>query len=74
MSKTKKPIVSDLVHYVAPAGAHCAALVIGIDDESTVNLSVTFDGPAYGAGPQRVASVSYSEDPQPHTWHWPERA
>lgn len=77
MSKPKKPIVSDLVHYTSTAGilgVHCAAIVIGVSGEHTVNLAVFRDGPAYGAGPMQVTDVPYSEDPQPHTWHWPERA
>ena len=74
MSKSKKPIVSDPVQYVSPAGAACAALVIGVVNEHTVNLAVFYDGSAYGAGPHYTPSVSYSEEPQSHTWHWPERA
>lgn len=74
MSKTKKPIVSDPVQYVASTGAVCAALVIGVVDGSMVNLSVFMDAPAYGAGPLCLTAVPYSEEPQPHTWHWPERA
>lgn len=74
MSKSKKPIVSDLVQYVSPAGAHCAAIVIGVTDEHTVNLAVFYDGLAYGAGPQRVVDVLFSDESTPQTWHWPERA
>lgn len=73
MSK-ERVTIGRTVHYVAPAGAHCAALAIGIVDEHTVNLAVFYDGPAYGAGPHQVPSVPYSDEPQPHTWHWPEKA
>lgn len=76
MSK-KKVAVSDTVHYAGGPYEPCrAALVIGIADaeKGTVHLSVFRDGAAYGAGPIQATSVPYSEDPQPHTWHWPEKA
>lgn len=74
MSKAKKPIVSDPVQYVSAAGTTCAALVIGMVDDRTVNLAVFYDGLAYGAGPHQVMGISFSEEPTPYTWHWPERA
>ena len=78
MSKSKRPIVGDIVHYTSTAGVlgvHNAALVIGMPDEGTsINLAVFSDGVFYGAGPQYKPAVPYSEEPQPHTWHWPERA
>ena len=75
MSKAKKPVVGDVVHYVGTAGGHRAAIVIGIDDADAglVNLAVFNDGSAYGAGPVQATAVFYDEDAQPHTWHWIER-
>ncbi len=78
MSKTKAMdglTVGRVVHYVTPS-AHCAALVIGVVDADTgvVNLAVFQDGLAYGAGPIQATAVPYAEDPQPHTWHWIEKA
>lgn len=77
MSKAKvKPTVGDTVHYTGgPYEPHRAAMVIGVvdADAGTVHLAVFRDGTAFGAGPIQVTSVPYSEDPQPHTWHWIEK-
>jgi len=72
MSKAK-PFVSAPVQYVSPKGGYRAALIIGIVDGTTVNLAVFNDGAEWGAGPLHVPSVEYSDEPQPHTWHWPEK-
>lgn len=75
MSKAKKPVVGDTVHYVAP-GAHRAAIVIGIVDAEgdPVNLAVFADGSAWGAGPYQSLGVFYDEELEQGTWHWPEKA
>jgi hypothetical protein len=75
MSK-KKAAIGDIVHYTGGlAEPHRAALVIGIADADAgrVHLAIFRDGAAYGAGPIQATSVGYAEDPQPHSWHWPEK-
>jgi len=73
-----------IVHYVLPdgrsQGQHRPAIIVrvwGQVDPYPINLHVFYDGtndyPA-GNGEMWKTSVPYSEDPQPGTWHWIERA
>ena len=69
-----------VVHYVAPNGAHLAAIVTRLWGASgVVNLNVQFPGDgdngAYDSSPvERRTSVVFSADPKPNTWHWIEKA
>ncbi len=52
------------------AGEHCPAMVVAIDNGTTVNLKVFLDGnDDYWAG-----SRDFSADMTPGTWHWLEKA
>jgi hypothetical protein len=76
-----------IVHFVLgdgpSAGQHRPAIVVRVwnpkatelSSRGTIQLQVFTDGSNDGL--QNVewrTSVGYSEDPQPYTWHWPERA
>lgn len=76
-----------IVHYVLDtgrnAGEHRPAIIVKIWNAATgyCNLLVFLDGgnddetAPYPAPLMRWAtSVNYSEDPQPRTWHWIEKA
>lgn len=73
------------MHFVMPNGQHRPAVVVQVWNKDTgcSNLQVftdgTNDGPVFGDGnglcnAYWATSVLYSEDPQPRTWHWIERA
>jgi hypothetical protein len=81
-----KPTIGRIVHFVQkkPAGygegvVHLPAIVVAVWGESCVNLKVFTDGGNSDedqmAPVKWVTSVSLdsSENPQPQTWHWPER-
>lgn len=76
-----------IVHYVLPegphAGEHRPAIIVKVWNHTTgyVNLKVFLDGsnddPAGRTQPhwqEWQTSVLYSEEPQPRTWHWIEKA
>lgn len=72
-----------IVHYVLPdgnhAGEHRPAIIVKVWNQTGgyVNLMVFVDGtndyPHY-SGPVWATSIGYSEDKEPRTWHWIERA
>ncbi len=80
--------VGRIVHFVMPDGDHRPAIVVRTWGGDCVQLQVFLDGtndltPAENGGISReiaerglmwATSVPYSEQPQPRTWHWPERA
>ncbi len=69
-----------IVHYVMPDGQHRPAVVVQVWNKDTgcSNLQVftdgSNDGPDYRKGLFWATSVIYSENKEPSTWHWPERA
>jgi hypothetical protein len=70
-----------MVHYVHERlpGRHVPAVIVKIWDQTTglVNLQLFHDGPddGYADGQSmRVTSRLYSENKEPATWHWIERA
>jgi hypothetical protein len=72
-----------IVHYVLTDGrtevnGHRPAIVVKVwNSDGTANLQVFTDGGNDYIPPEPVVwktSVMYSEDPQPGTWHWIERA
>ena len=75
-----------IVHYVMSegnsVGQHRPAIVVnawgGSPNEGRVNLCVFSDfgndGKQFNNGPFWATSAAYSEDPQPGTWHWIEKA
>lgn len=73
-----------IVHYVLPdgrsKGEHRPAIVVKVWNKEIgyVNLQVftdfSNDGVPYESGQYWATSVNYSEDPQPRTWHWIEKA
>lgn len=75
-----------IVHYVMhdgnSMGQHRPAIVVnawkGVYTDGRVNLQVFTDfgndGKDYESGRYWATSVEYSEDPQPGTWHWIEKA
>ena len=81
-----KPTIGRIVHYVQerPAGyggslVHLPAIIVAVFHNNLVNLQVFTDGtnsdPFNTFQVKRITSVSIdsSENPLPHTWHWPER-
>lgn len=81
-----KPTIGRIVHFVQkkPAGygdalVHLPAIIVSVWGESCVNLQVFTDGT--NSDEQNMAPVKWitsasmdaSENPQPRTWHWPER-
>ena len=81
-----KPTIGRIVHFVQkkPAGygdalVHLPAIITAVWGESCVNLQVFTDGT--NSDEQNMAPVKWvtsssldaSENPQPRTWHWPER-
>jgi hypothetical protein len=79
------PTIGRIVHYVREEGVERPAIIVHVwPDNATphagmVQLQVFNDsdgGPANDglANVTWETSVEHSEDPQPHTWHWPERA
>jgi len=73
-----------IVHYVTSKGKHRPAIIVQVWSKETgcSNLQVFTDGyndfkaESEFAIPQNIAwmtSVSYSEEPLPRTWHFPER-
>jgi hypothetical protein len=74
-----------IVHFVLPNGQHRPAIVVNAwhhvfeyHASGRVNLQVFTDfkndGEEYASGQYWATSVPYSEDPQPGTWHWIEKA
>lgn len=69
-----------MVHYVMPNGKHRPAVVVQVwnHDQGTSNLQVFTDGDNDGGwgegGLYWATSITYSEEPNPGTWHWIERA
>jgi hypothetical protein len=81
-----KPTIGRIVHFVQkkPAGysegtVHLPAIIVAVSGETCVNLQVLTDGSnSDGEGASGVkwitsVSLDISVDPQPRTWHWPER-
>jgi len=78
------------VHFVLPdgphAGEHRPAVIVKVwrrgdgspPADGYSNLVVfmdgTNDGPSFGGCIRWETSVTFSEDPQPRTWHWIEKA
>lgn len=82
-----KPTIGRIVHFVQkkPAGygdalVHLPAIITAVWGETCVNLQVFTDGTnsdEQNMSPVKwvtSASLDDSENPQPRTWHWPERA
>jgi len=79
-----------IVHFVLPDGPHALdhrpAIVVKVwrqgDGTPPANgysnllvfMDGTNDGPGFGGCINWQTSVTYSEDPQPRTWHWIEKA
>lgn len=72
-----------IVHYVLPdgrnPGEHRPAIVVKVwpSSNGSANLMVFVDGTndyADYSGAVWATSVPFSEEPQPRTWHWIERA
>ena len=81
-----KPTIGRIVHFVQkkPAGygdalVHLPAIITAVWGESCVNLQVFTDGTnsdEMNMAPVKwvtSASLDASNEPQPGTWHWPER-
>lgn len=76
--------VGDGVHYVAygtpggeyPEGAHRAAIITEITPDPVLERTSTTVGLAVfnPTGMFFNRQIPYSEDHEPGTWHWPERA
>lgn len=81
-----KPTIGRIVHFVQkkPAGygdgvVHLPAIITAVWGETCVNLQVFTDGT--NSDDQNMAPVKWitsasldtGADPQPRTWHWPER-
>lgn len=74
-----------MVHYVPAEGdpgygkqlgpnSHRAAVVNALEEGDLVRLTV-FADPIYdNCSIWNVNTIPYSEEPQPRTWHWIERA
>jgi hypothetical protein len=84
-----KPTIGRIVHYVQKKPAWCGpgagvlhlpAIIVAVWGWSCINLQVFTDGTNSDEQNMRpvkwVTSVSLdaSENPQAHTWHWPEVA
>ena len=68
-----------VVHYVAYNNRHLAAMVIGCIQELNEADLVVFTNMENAAGKKNFGTqfhqdVKYSENKEPGTWHWPERA
>lgn len=81
-----KPSIGRIVHFVQkkPAGygegvVHLAAIIVAVWGEACVNLQVFTDGTnsdVHHTSPvkwETSVTLDASENPQPRTWHWPER-
>lgn len=83
-----KPTIGRIVHYVQKKSevfgggiVHLPAIIVAVWGDACVNLQVFTDGSNSELDPnsfQNVkwvtsASLDTSENPQPRTWHWPER-
>jgi len=81
-----KPTIGRIVHFVQqkPVGygevlVHLPAIITSVWGELCVNLQVFTDGTNSddrNMAPVKwitSASLDASENPQPRTWHWPER-
>jgi hypothetical protein len=66
-----------IVHFVTEHGRHLAAIVVKVwsKEHGTVNLTV-FNDYAHDmeGNTMQQTSVNYSEDFQPNSWHWIEKA
>ncbi len=72
-----------IVHFVMPNGEHRPAIVVRVWRDlqdrypGYCDLQVftdgTNDGPENAAGIRWETSIQFSKEPQPRTWHWPER-
>lgn len=83
----QKISVGRIVHFVTENGEHKAAIVVAAWGNDSCNLQVFTDGNnerghyivndlvRKGLIPESVwvTYISYSEEPKPRTWHWPER-
>ena len=81
-----KPSIGRIVHFVQKKRAgygegvvHLPAIIVAVWGESCVNLQVFTDGTnsdeenTFPVKWVTSASLDASENPQPRTWHWPER-
>jgi hypothetical protein len=81
-----KPTIGRIVHFVQkkPAGygdgvVHLPAVVTAVWTDTCVNLQVFTDGTnsdEQNMSPVKwvtSASLDASDNPQPRSWHWPER-
>ena len=81
-----KPTIGRIVHFVQknPVGygegvVHLPAIIVAVWGEACVNLQVFTAGTNSDSGEtNRVkwttsVTLDETEDPQPGTWHWPER-
>jgi hypothetical protein len=77
----QKPSVGRIVHYVLPtphklAGAHCAAMIIAVDNDDSVTLQVTKpDGEQLTTvnPPHQDFGAGTAAHEEFGSWHWPER-
>ena len=81
-----KPTIGRIVHFVQkkPVGygdalIHLPAIITAVWSDTCVNLQVFTDGTnsdeANMSPVKRITSATLDEnaEPQPRTWHWPER-
>jgi hypothetical protein len=81
-----KPTIGRIVHFVQnkPASygggvVHLPAIIVAVWGDTCVNLQVFTDGT--NSDDQNMSAVKWvtsasldaSAEPQPRTWHWPER-
>jgi hypothetical protein len=81
-----KPTIGRIVHFVQKRPevygdrvVHLPAIIVSVHAETCVNLKVFTDGtnsdPAEMSPVKWITSAQLDEtnNPQPYTWHWPER-
>lgn len=81
-----KPTIGRIVHFTQkkPDGygdgvVHLPAIIVSVHGETCVNLQVFTDGTNSDESNMAFvkwitsASLDAGENPQPRTWHWPER-
>jgi hypothetical protein len=83
-----KPTIGRILHYVQKKSAtfgggivHLPAIIVAVWVDTRVNLQVFTDGSNSEMDPNSWQNVKWatsapldeSADPQPWTWHWPER-
>ncbi len=70
----KQPSIGRVVHFVDQASlVHLAAHIVKVWSQTTVNLFVLPNGSEVVGNGYVATSISFSEEPKPYTWHWPEK-